>query len=137
MKHKIKIFILLIISVLPFQSCNENESIDPRDPFCGSYRCEVFYENHLEPGDALYKPDSNYYATIVISKYDSSSTSLLQISGEIFVKIDLDFTDLTFKGADYEGQRLGGKFFSDSIYLTTWMTPIALIRETYIGKRIN
>jgi len=137
MKQRIIILIYIVISILTCQWCNENDSIDPRDTFCGSYRCEVFYENHLEPGHPLYKPDSIYYTTLVVSKYDTSSPSILQISGEICVKINLDFTNLTFKGADFEGQRLGGKFFSDSIYLTTYMTPAALISLTYEGKKNN
>jgi hypothetical protein len=132
-----KIMIIFLISnVLTFLSCNENESIDPRDPFCGSYRCKVIYENHLDPGHALYKPDTIYYSTLIVSKHESSS--ILQISGEIYVKVELNFTDFTFKGADFEGQRLGGRFFdNDSIYLTGWMTPVGLIRTTYRGKRIN
>ncbi len=71
-------FIFLISNILSFQSCNENESIDPRDTFVGSYSCKVNYENHIEPGQALHKLDSIYYTTLVVSKHESSS--ILQIS---------------------------------------------------------
>ena len=128
-------YIILACNIFTFQSCNKNELIDPRDPFCGSYSCEVIYENHLEPGHDYYKPDTIYYSTLVVSKHESSS--ILQISGGIYIKVELDLTDSTFQGADYPGQRLGGKFFSDSIYLTHFMTPAALIRTTYRGKKIS
>ncbi|MFW9989164.1 MAG: hypothetical protein ACFFC3_10945 [Candidatus Odinarchaeota archaeon] len=135
MGQKLVLYTFLIYNIFTSQSCSKNGAIDPLDPFCGSYECQVVYVNHLDSEHALFKPDTTYYTTLEVSNYDSNS--ILQVSGDIFVKIELDLTDSTFKGADFPGQRLEGNFFSDSIYMTTYMTSAALIRWTYTGKRVS
>jgi hypothetical protein len=131
--NRIKIlFIFLIGNILFFQSCNENESFDPRDPFVGSYRCKVIYKNNLDPDHAMYKRDTIYYTTLDVSKHESSS--ILQISDELQVEVEFSITDSTFKGI---GQRIFGRFFLDSIYMYSFLTPAAVISKTYLGKKIK
>ncbi len=135
MKHRVIIIVFLICCIFFLPSCNENESNDPRDPFIGSYNCKVTYENHLEPGHFLYKPDTIYFTTLIVSKHEIAS--FLEITGGTHVQIEINFHDFTFNGADYPGQRLWGRFLDDSIFMNTFMTPAALISWTYEGKKIN
>ena len=123
---------LLIFCTLAYD--NENLAFDPRDQFLVSYYCEVFYRNTLDPDHPMYARDFTYHTTLDISKCDSST--ILQISGEINTKIQWDPTSYSFIGADFAGQRLSGRFFSDSIYVYSYLTPAAIISWTYYGKKI-
>ncbi len=130
---QIKVLFVLSIGIIPsLQSC-ENEADDPRDPFIGSYRCKVIYKNTLDPSHAMYSPDTIYYTTLDVSKHESSSMLAISYEGCVS-EVEFSISDSTFKASS---QRLGGRFFFDSIYMHHFLTPAAFLSWKYRGKKIN
>jgi len=97
---------------------------DYRNTYVGLYDCTVNYcDAHQDP--AVY---STYQDTIEIIKH--SNFKMLQI-------LNIQDVDFNFKKLTFWGYHLSGKFKNDSIEFNYYLTPAAIYRYTYKGKKLN
>jgi len=111
----------------------------------GDYRCTI--KSCLVNTDTWQQNCNTLIDTVIVTKVDESEETgiennirKLKISGLNWGSysseniVDLDLTDSSFHNI---GQRIYGKFYHDSIYIHTQISPAALRSGIYAGKKIS
>ena len=102
---------------------------DYRNPWVGSYDCEVVYRYVIpDSGGVFHGYDTTYRDTLAVSKH--SAFNMLSIP---------NMPDVTYYPAfsGFMGYHTTVRFSNDSIDLYFYMTPVGLFNYTYKGRRMD
>lgn len=100
---------------------------DYRNPYLGLYKCKVKYCDY-NSYDTVYCTIGK--DTLLVSKEDVH-TDFTQLYTSV-ARVDFNFKTLSFSG-----YHTCGYFYGDSIYVYTYLTPIALYTYEYWGSKID
>ena len=104
---------------------------DYRNAFVGLYKCDVTACSVNT--DTWIQTCNEYIDTIEIAKHEDFS--VLQTIGRPYARFQFKLSDSSFTG--YRGNRVYGRFFTNGIYLYSYVSPVALSSSTYRGVKIN
>ena len=130
-----------------FCSCEHNDETEPEDIldlFSGEYLCNI--KSCSVNTDTWQQNCNTFIDTVKVTKVSEveeegidNDIRKLKISGLNWGSycseniVDFDLTDSSFQNV---GQRVYGRFYFDSIYVHTQISPAALWSGTYVGKKI-
>ncbi len=109
---------------------------DVRNAFVGLYKCAV--TSCSVNTDTWVQTCDSFIDTIEIAKHEDSLK--IKISGLFWgsynpdVEVDFNIEDSSFSN---HHQRVGGRFYFDSVIVHSSISPVSLWNANYIGKKIK